>query len=149
MTGDSSSEYPVPAGHSALVDFLFPEAAERRPGAIVRWWEKRRLPYNLIVGGSGFTAMGLVALASSLPPNPHGFVFSWAPIIVYGVLANICYTLGPATELVLEKLWGRRVLPAGPVLFRSGVMFSVGLTLVIPMILIVIDWVLRVLGAVF
>jgi hypothetical protein len=146
---DSTSEYPVPTGHSAIVDFLFPEAAERRPGAIVRWWEKRRLPFNLIVGSSGFISLGLAALASSLPPSPHGFIFSWAPIIVYGVLANICYTLGPVTELVLEKIWGRRVLPTGPVLFRSGVMFSVGLTLVLPAILLVIGWVLRVLGVIF
>jgi hypothetical protein len=149
MTGDNTSEYPVPTGRSAVVNFLFPEPAERRPGAIVRWWESRRLPFNLIVGGSGLISLGLVALASSIPPNPHGFIFSWAPVVVYGVLANICFSLGPATELALEKLWGRRVLPTGPVLFRSGVMFSVGLTLVLPAILLTIGWILRVIGSIF
>lgn len=149
MTGDGTSEYPVLTGHSALVDFLFPEPAERRPGAIIRWWEKRRLPYNLIVGGSGLISMGLYALAATIPPGPSGVIFAWAPIIAYGVLANVCYTLGPATELLLEKIWGRRVLPTGPVLFRSGLMFSVGLTLVLPTILLVIGLVLRVLGVIF
>lgn len=147
--GDKTPDYPVVIRGSALGEFLYPEPAERRPGDIVRWWESRRLPFNFIVGGSGLIALGLGALASILPPNPHGLVFSWTPILVYGVLANVCYSLGPATELALEKIWGHRVLPAGPWLFRSGVMFSIGLTLVLPAILLTIGWILRVIGSIF
>ena len=35
-----------------LSGFLYPRAAARTMGAIFKWWEKRRLAYNLIVGGA-------------------------------------------------------------------------------------------------
>ena len=57
--------------------------------------------------------------------------------------ANICYLCGPATELLIEKLWGPRVLPTGPMLFRVGLTFSVGLAL-FPALLTTIGWVLRI-----
>jgi hypothetical protein len=49
--------------------------------------------------------------------------------VVFGVMANLCYLLGPATEIVIQALWGRQVLPTGPALFRIGLTFSVGLAL--------------------
>jgi hypothetical protein len=49
---------------------------------------------------------------------------------VYGVCANICYSFGFAIEALFERLWGQDVAPVGPTLFRHGLVFSVGLTLV-------------------
>jgi len=138
---------PIPVANAALGDFLYPEPAERRPGAIIRWWERRRLPFNLIVGGSGLASIGVAILFALLPPSTGvTFVgFPWMGVLVYGLLANLCYSLGPATELLVDRLWGRRVLPIGPTLFRAGLTLSVGLTLVVPTILFTIAWVVRII----
>ena len=61
----------------------------------------------------------------------------------YALLANACYTLGPVAELVLRRLLGDRLLPVGPLLFRQGLVFSVGLTL-LPMLLAGAVWAVRV-----
>ena len=34
-----------------LANFLYPEPAARDSLSIIKWWEKRRVPYNLFVGG--------------------------------------------------------------------------------------------------
>jgi len=138
--------YIGPSGDSALVRFLFPEPAERRAGAIIGWWERRRIPYNLVVGAAGMTAIGIAAAFSVIPPGLPGFVFPLGGIIVVGVLANLCYSLGALVEIATHRLWGRRVLPVGPTLFRQGLLFSVGVTLVLPTIMLTIAWILRVLS---
>ena len=133
---------------NSLVDFLFPAPAPRTTGGIIKWWEKRRLGYNLIVGGTGLLSMGLFKLLTILPPDPHHIPLIWAPVIAYGILANICYTLGPTAEIFLEKVFKRKLLPTGPVLFRMGLTFSVGLTL-LPTLLAVFDWVIRIVTGIF
>ena len=97
----------------------------------------------------GLVTLGIGAVLSSLRPSAQGFHFPLIPIVVYGVLANLCYSLGSATEISIEKLGGGKVLPTGPLLLRAGLTFSVGLTLVLPVILLVIGWIVRVLGVVF
>lgn len=143
---DELDRYDEAAPPSALAGFLYPQPAERSAGGILRWWESRRIPFNLVVGGSGALSIAAISLAASLPPNAPGFTFFWVPVVAYGVLANICFTFGSVVELILEKLWGRDVLPAGPALWRMGLTFSVGLTLGLPLIMIVIGWVFRVVG---
>lgn len=140
------SRLPIPVGDTALGDFLYPDPAERRPGAIIRWWERRRIPFNVIVGGSGLVTIGLASLFTLLPPQPPGIVaFPWVGVLAYGVLANLCYTLGPAAELLVDRLFGDRVLPIGPLLFRAGLTLSIGLTVVVPTILLTIAWVIRII----
>jgi len=133
---------------NALTEFLFPAPAPRTTWQIVRWWESRRLAYNAIVGGAGLVTLAVARLVTWLPPDPiFQPVFDWRPIVAYGVLANLCYLMGPAIEAAIHKLWGREVLPTGPALFRMGLTFSVGLTL-LPILLVVLGWIFRVLGAV-
>ena len=55
-----------------------------------------------------------------------------------GVFANVAYTLGSIIEVTVNNVWGKKVLPVGPMLFRQGVLFSVGLTFVLPTIIITI-----------
>lgn len=138
--------YEGPAGDSALVRMLYPSPAERSTGAILKWWERRRLPYNLIVGASGVATLAVNALVHGVPGGPLGVL---GPIVFVGVLANIAYTLGSVTEITAEKIWGGKVLPVGPVLFRQGVLFSVGLTFVLPMIILTVGAVAKILGAIF
>lgn len=59
-------------------------------------------------------------------------------IIVYGLLANVCYTLGPVADLVLRRVLGIRAPDIAPVMFRYGYVFSLGLTLLpIPLMMVV------------
>jgi hypothetical protein len=135
--------YEGPRGHGALVRLLYPAPAERRAGSIIKWWEKRRLSYNLIVGASGLATLGVHTLVHGVPPDTAGAV------LAVGIFANVAFTLGSIVEITVNNLWGRKVLSVGPVLFRQGVLFSVGLTLVLPMIVLTIGAIARTLGWIF
>jgi hypothetical protein len=63
-------------------------------------------------------------------------------------MANVCYLLGPTIEIALQELWGDKLLPVGPGLFRMGLTFSVGLAL-FPALLFTIAWVVRVVIGLF
>ena len=142
---EEASEEPIKRG---LTDFLFPMPAPRNAGGIIKWWESRRLRYNAIVGASGFLSLGAFSLLMSLPPFSHSLPFFWPPIIVFGLLANICYLLGPTVEIAIEKISRGKILPSGPVLFRMGLTFSVGLTL-LPTLMASVDWAFRILRWIF
>ena len=128
------------AAESALVRFLYPAPAERRVGRIIRWWEKRRLAYNavLAVSGTGTIVMALLTL------NPFPEVVRALPAILpFAVMANLCYTLGWMVESVLHRIWGRSLRPVGPALFRAGLTLGVGVTFVIPTIMLMVALVIR------
>ncbi len=114
----------------------------------MRWWESRRLHYNVIVGGTGLVSLGTSMLFVSLPPNPLPVGSLLFPVAAYGIMANMCYFLGPAVEIAIEKLWRGKVLPTGPTLFRMGLTFSIGLTL-LPILFAILGWLMRVAGVVF
>lgn len=135
--------YEGPSGDGALVRLLYPAPAERRTGAILKWWEKRRLPYNLIVGASGLATLGINTLVHGIPSG------TLMAVVAVGVFANVAYTLGSVAEITVNNLWGKKVLPIGPVLFRQGVLFSVGLTFVLPMIILTIGAIANILGWIF
>ena len=134
---------------SSLTEFLFPAPAKRKASAIFGWWEKRRLAYNAIVGTAGVTSLTIMGVLSWLPPmsDPIGAVL-WRPILAVGVLANLFYFLGPICEIAIHKLFGREVLPTGPVLYRMGLTFSVGL-MFLPAMMSVVYWVARIVMTVF
>src|SRR3954463_9886597 len=128
---------------SLISEVLFPLPALRRtPIGILTWWESRRLIYNVIVGTSGIVKLGILAAISLIPPGLPRLMPPIPAILVYGVLANICFTFGPFVEIGLQRLWQDRVLPVGPALFRQGLSFSVGLTL-LPIIIASGMWVAR------
>ena len=128
-----------------LGEVLFPPADYRRTTlSILSWWEARRGTYNLIVGGTGVFTLLMLRLISWLPPFVY-FPFDWRPVVVYGLLANVCYTFGWAIESVAQRIWGDKCPPFGPALFRQGIAFSVGLTL-LPILLISFTWVMRVIA---
>ncbi|MGD2067732.1 MAG: hypothetical protein PVI57_03540, partial [Gemmatimonadota bacterium] len=104
--------------------------ARRTLGGIVRWWERRRLPYNLIVGSAGLVSTAYVSLLNVTVWGQPLALRGLLPLIVaFGVGANVCYALGPVVEAAVEKLSRGRVLPVGPALYRMGLTFSVGLAL--------------------
>ena len=115
---------------SSLTTFFYPLPALRRDvWSIWHWWETRRFAFNLLVGATGCLTVVAVSLLTTLAGNspPSGAVVLGA--LVYGFFANLCYTAGPVLEIALDRFLGERAPHAGPVLFRQGLLFSIGLTL--------------------
>ena len=127
---------------SQLERFLYPAPDIRRtPTSLVRWWERRRLRYNLVVGATGVLTLMVVQLFSTLPPGLPAIPLL-PGVLIYGCLANLCYSAGWISELGMRMLWRDQAPPAGPVLWRQGLLFSVGLTLM-PAVLAAAAWALR------
>jgi hypothetical protein len=129
---------------SALTRLLFPAPAEvRNTAAIFRWWESRRLPYNVIVGATGLVTIAAIKLIAILPPLSMSVPVFWPAVAAYGFFANLFYTLGFATEAAMQRAWRDETPRVGPALFRQGLIFSVGLTL-FPIALMGIGWTFQV-----
>ncbi|MEO7996626.1 MAG: hypothetical protein ABI852_04230 [Gemmatimonadaceae bacterium] len=132
---------------SAARQLLFRDSAgAETPADVVRWWEKRRLAYNIGVGSVGLVSLGVMTVSNSV--GPHGKFYAGPPlaaIIAFGVLANLFYTTGWLSEIMLRPLFGRRTGTVGAAIFRYGFAFSIGLTL-LPMGLSVLGLMLRVVG---
>jgi hypothetical protein len=102
----------------------------------IGWWESRRIPFNLIVGSAGILtciccAVVLVA-ASILDPSEFDMgspLVGPILILLYGALANICYTGGWVAELVIRKLWPHEADRFATSSWFLGVVFSALLTL--------------------
>lgn len=127
-----------------LQRLLFEPTLERSPLRVVQWWESRRLSYNLIVGATGVgvlvyvNALEVLLGNGILIPKPgHSGIEALMAIGLYGVVANVCYTFGWVTENVVERWLKRPVYGLGPALFRHGLVFSIGLTL-IPAVLVTV-----------
>lgn len=134
---------------SALTRFFFRVPSfSSSTWSVIRWWESRRLAYNLAVGAAGVLSLAAVALVDLLPPNPRVPGIPWGGILVYAVLANLFYSLGPAVDALVSRRWGRSFDAVGPALFRYGFAFSVGLTL-LPIPLVVLGWAFKLLRILF
>lgn len=93
---------------------------------LVKWWEARRLRFNLWVGSVGAVTWLLVLVVGSLAVKP-GVDFE-EPImmivgpIIYGVVANICFSFGWIVDAMVYLGRPRAVL------YKTGLIFSVVLT---------------------
>lgn len=127
---------------SQLVEALYPLPDFRRtPLSSLRWWESRRVFFNKVVGATGLVTLAGVSVLSMLPPHPVPFGLADALIgaVIYGVLANGCYSFGWVMDVIAQRVWGRKAPDLGPLLFRQGLIFSVGLTL-FPLLLASMFW---------
>jgi len=103
----------------------------------VKWWEARRLRYNLLVGSVGVVTWFLVLFVGSLAVKPgedfeEPFMMIIGPII-YGIFANLCFSLGWIVDTISYR--GRpRIL-----LYKAGLTFSLILT-ALPGIWAVVAW---------
>jgi len=119
--------------------FFTPLYRPKSAWSVVAWWEARRPVYNAIVGATGLVSAAAVAIFGHPPLQ----ALIGVPI-VYGIAANICYSIGSVVDLAIRRWLGPRADSVGPVLLRYGFVFSVGLTL-LPIPLVVLGWVLRTL----
>jgi hypothetical protein len=111
-----------------LTRLLFEPTLLRSPLRVVHWWESRRPAFNLAVGATGVGTL-IYANALSLLVRGTWFPVPWQAILAYGVAANVCFTLGWVVENSVERWLKRPVYGLGPALFRHGLVFSLGLTL--------------------
>jgi hypothetical protein len=102
--------------------------------------------YNLVLAVAGVLSLGADSLLNVLPPRAAspGVPLGLVGVLAYAVLANLCYTAGPAVDLYIRRRWGDEYAAVGPTLFRYGFVFSVGLTL-LPIPLAFLSWALRLL----
>jgi hypothetical protein len=104
---------------------------------IVRWWEGRRVRYNMLVGSVGIVTWLLVLCFGSLAVKPGvDFEESIMMIIgpaIYAIGANLCFTLGWIVDTSLYRGRPRNRL------WKAGLIFSLVLT-ALPGIWAVIAW---------
>ena len=137
---ESTEQLPQPRG---LFARLKGSALCRRDNSITKardmigWWEARRIPFNLIVGSAGLLSIivvGIVAAGSSLLFNsdfglPDPPLFALFAVVIYGIMANVCFTGGWLVELVVRKIWPQEADRFATLSFSLGLVFSVLLTL--------------------
>ncbi len=93
---------------------------------LVRWWESRRIPYNILIGGVGLVSLVVffVSIESSGYLAAGEDSVEPMALILAPFVVNLCYTAGwvgdAACRLVCRDLPARFT----PVLFAVGVAFS-------------------------
>lgn len=101
------------------------------PGArsawdVVLWWERRRIPYNVILGVVGVCSLLLfhvfIEAAHGVPPGEDAV----EPIMLFiaPVVANLCYTAGWLVEVPARWIAPRAAERLGPGLLKLGLGFS-------------------------
>jgi len=108
---------------------------------IIRWWESRRFRFNVVIGSVGVATWLLVMIAGSAAVKPgedfeEPLAMLFGPII-YGVMANACYTLGWAVDTIFYRGTPRTRL------YKVGLIFSIVLT-ALPGLWAVIAWLITV-----
>jgi hypothetical protein len=117
--------------------FSRPELA-RGKFDIIKWWEFRRIPYNLVVGAVGiitlFAVLGVDSIAEAKLGEPFGFpdppIFALFAIIAYGIGANVLFTGGWIAEIFVREIWPESTGAFAQISFCLGLLFSILLTLV-------------------
>lgn len=135
---------------TAVTQFFFRSSVERQSTwSTIQWWEARRPAFNAVVGAAGLVTLATVTAVSALPPHAQSFDVPWQVPAVYGLLANVCYSLGAPVELALRRWIGSGAAVAGATLFRYGFVFALGLTLfpaglaVLGKLAFLVAWILR------
>lgn len=112
------------------------------PWDAIVWWEIRRIPFNFLVGVTGLIGIALVFWIGDIlfPPGEDAIepMLLFFGIPVYAIAANVCYTMGWASEV---WGWGDATEAANrrERLFRLGLALSIGLT-TLPFVLLLALW---------
>ena len=126
----------------SLLSWPTEDAAEYGRTDIVRWWEARRLHFNVYVGVVGVITWFLVMIAGSAAVKPgedfeEPLAMIFGPVI-YAIIANACYTLGWIADTVSSQNRPRVGL------YKAGVVFSIVLT-ALPGAWAVVAWVMTLI----
>lgn len=126
----------------SLLSWPAEDATEYTRTDIVRWWEGRRLHFNVYVGVVGVITWLLVLIAGSAAVKPgedfeEPLAMLFGPVL-YAIVANICYTGGWIVDSLAFQ-GGPRVG-----LYKAGVVFSVVLT-ALPGVWAVVAWLMTLI----
>ena len=72
--------------------------------ALIGWWEKKRWWYNVLVGITGLMVLAISGVWTRLA------TFEWIGIVVYGLFANVGYTLGWAAHFLFRHYFDLTVV---------------------------------------
>jgi hypothetical protein len=110
------------------IRWLFRPAASPGAGQCVLWWERRRLPVNLLVGVYGIASLLIFfwAIGSTGVLRPGDDAVEPLAIIVAPVAFNICYTLDWLVEALVRAFVPGLSPKFGPRLLMLGLGFSFG-----------------------
>jgi hypothetical protein len=137
MTPSTGPSAPLAPRTGTLVErYLFsPLYAPGSAWSVLRWWERRRLFYNIVVGAAGLLTAAIAHLLALFSPGMEGPPAAF--MLVYAIAANLFYSLGAPIDLVLRRALKERAGPVAQALFRYGLAFSIGLTLLpIPLLMV-------------
>ncbi|HVN93338.1 MAG TPA: hypothetical protein VMT38_06570 [Terracidiphilus sp.] len=99
---------------------------------IVCWWEWRRLLYNFLLLVIGIASMiGFEFLMGNvIPPGEDAEepINLFLGVTAYGIMANVCYTMGWIVELATRNASPTLARKRGEKMFRAGLIFSCILT---------------------
>jgi hypothetical protein len=103
----------------------------------MQWWNSQRLRYNVALAAAGMLAfLAYLALAWSFAdrfPDTEEtaltIAFQAIGYLAFMLAANICYFLGPLSEVLLKP---NNVLKYRQVTYSLGVWFSFALPFIIP-----------------
>ena len=73
----------------------------------ILWWEKRRIPYNLIILVAGVIAIALIEVVGGRLVHPGEDaiepVAMLIGVVAYALAANLCYTFSWITEIAWSQ----------------------------------------------
>ncbi len=76
-----------------------------------------------------FLIAGIASHFGEVPDLPGNSSSELFAILGYAILANVCFTGGWITEIIVRKLWGEKAGAFGSISFSLGLFFSILLTL--------------------
>ena len=100
-------------------------------GAVIGWWEIRRIPYNIMLAFVGVTSMVLTfvfIVSSGILRRGEDAIepIGWVGLpLLGGIFFNGCYTMGWLVEIALRRVLPLQAEQAGPRLLKLGVGLSI------------------------
>lgn len=114
--------------------FLDRDGAGVGAWGVIWWWEKRRIAFNLIVGATGLLTL-LLCVAIALMTEPilgdiglPDPLFALFQIAAYAIAANVLYTGGWFTELLVTQSRNRAIPDFQRYAFVLGTLFAIAVT---------------------
>ena len=123
---------------NTLLKKIFTAESEHRSNReIIRWWERRRAFYNVIMLVAGLitiilaVSLGEISIPDTINVTP--------PVLIFAISANLFYTLGWILEITCTKFISNKEIlqKTGPVLFIAGTSLSILFTVAIDIALLV------------
>ena len=110
-----------------------PELPPETAREVIRWWERRRLKYNLLViglyiAGTFVTIILYPGYAKRIGVEPEWNMvglFAAMHLVLAFIVSNVCYTAGWISHLVAKAILRDRVSRFGSVAYTVGMVFSV------------------------